>query len=209
MIKAIETSYAGHRFRSRTEARWAVFFDALGVRWEYEKEGYELPSGRYLPDFWLPQFGGWIEVKGERPTAHERALLHELMDGTGHLVALVTGPPDLEAIEAGMCRLDYELLWDDRRVELRKCIAAATRARFEHGEGVQRQPRLAFGNARRCHLYPMGGGDDWSLGETSPSGSSGGIVARFMNKFSAHQLCLTTALFADHECSSALTEEAA
>lgn len=36
MIKAIETSYKGYRFRSRTEARWAVFFDALGVRWEYE-----------------------------------------------------------------------------------------------------------------------------------------------------------------------------
>ena len=28
--KAIETRYAGHRFRSRLEARWAVFFDALG-----------------------------------------------------------------------------------------------------------------------------------------------------------------------------------
>jgi hypothetical protein len=28
-IKAIETSYKGYRFRSRLEARWAVFFDAL------------------------------------------------------------------------------------------------------------------------------------------------------------------------------------
>jgi len=27
MIKAIETQYRGYRFRSRLEARWAVFFD--------------------------------------------------------------------------------------------------------------------------------------------------------------------------------------
>jgi hypothetical protein len=53
-VKAIETAYKGYRFRSRLEARWAVFFDALGIVWEYEKEGFELPSGRYLPDFWIP-----------------------------------------------------------------------------------------------------------------------------------------------------------
>lgn len=64
MIKAIETQYKGYRFRSRLEARWAVFFDALGIRWEYEKEGYDLgDAGWYLPDFWLPDYNEWIEVK--------------------------------------------------------------------------------------------------------------------------------------------------
>lgn len=57
LIKPIETRYDGTLFRSRLEARWAVFFDALNVRWEYEKEGYETPLGRYLPDFWLPDAG--------------------------------------------------------------------------------------------------------------------------------------------------------
>ena len=53
-MRAIETEYKGYRFRSRLEARWAVFFDACGVRWEYEPEGYVLPGGRYyLPDFLL------------------------------------------------------------------------------------------------------------------------------------------------------------
>lgn len=61
--KAIETLYKGHRFRSRLEARWAVFLDAIKTPWEYEKEGYELPSGRYLPDFWLPELHAWMEVK--------------------------------------------------------------------------------------------------------------------------------------------------
>lgn len=52
-IKAIETRYAGCRFRSRLEARWAVFFDHLGVAWEHEPQGYDTPAGRYLPDFML------------------------------------------------------------------------------------------------------------------------------------------------------------
>ena len=32
-MKAIETEYNGYRFRSRLEARWAVFFDALGIEY--------------------------------------------------------------------------------------------------------------------------------------------------------------------------------
>jgi hypothetical protein len=66
-IKAIETKYGGYRFRSRLEARWAVFFDHAEIEWEYEPEGYEVPTPtgtlRYLPDFWL-ECGQWAEVKG-------------------------------------------------------------------------------------------------------------------------------------------------
>jgi hypothetical protein len=61
-IKAIETRYKGYRFRSRLEARWAVFFDALGLSWEYEPEGFETDAGWYLPDFKV-QHLGWFEVK--------------------------------------------------------------------------------------------------------------------------------------------------
>lgn len=54
MIQAIETRYKGYRFRSRLEARWAVFFDAIKVPFRYEVEGFVLQSGRcYLPDFWI------------------------------------------------------------------------------------------------------------------------------------------------------------
>jgi hypothetical protein len=71
-IKAIPTRYAGCHFRSRLEARWAVFFDSLGIAWEYEPQGFELPSGAYLPDFWLPDTEVWIEVKGQAPSDHDR-----------------------------------------------------------------------------------------------------------------------------------------
>jgi hypothetical protein len=70
-MKAIETSYKGYKFRSRLEARWAVFFDSLGLEWEYETEGFNLENGLYyLPDFYLPNFIGrkaWIEVKPDIP----------------------------------------------------------------------------------------------------------------------------------------------
>jgi hypothetical protein len=63
-IAAIETRYKGYRFRSRLEARWAVFFDAIGLRWEYEPQGFELPGGgRYLPDFFIRHLGLWLEIK--------------------------------------------------------------------------------------------------------------------------------------------------
>lgn len=66
MIKAIETTYKGYRFRSRLEARWAVFFDACGYQWEYEPEGFDLGGDWYLPDFRITSKQGyitWYEVK--------------------------------------------------------------------------------------------------------------------------------------------------
>jgi hypothetical protein len=65
-MKPIETRYHGHRFRSRLEARWAVFFDAFGVSWEYEPQGYDLGElGYYLPDFILD---GRVIVEVKPPT---------------------------------------------------------------------------------------------------------------------------------------------
>ena len=63
-IKAIETIYKGHRFRSRLEARWAVFFDSINLQYEYETQGFESDDGeKYLPDFYLPDEDMFIEVK--------------------------------------------------------------------------------------------------------------------------------------------------
>lgn len=76
MIKPIQTFYHGCHFRSRLEARWAVFFDALNIQWEYEPEGFDIDGIKYLPDFKLHNMYGrcsddspnqdilWVEVKG-------------------------------------------------------------------------------------------------------------------------------------------------
>lgn len=63
-MKAIQTEYKGYLFRSRLEARWAVFFDKIGIPWEYEPEGLILSGNKYyLPDFYLPEFHCYFEVK--------------------------------------------------------------------------------------------------------------------------------------------------
>lgn len=65
VLRPIETIYKGFRFRSRLEARWAVFFDHCEEQWSYEDQGYHLPSGPYLPDFWFAQRRAFLEVKPE------------------------------------------------------------------------------------------------------------------------------------------------
>lgn len=63
-MQPIPTIYKGYAMRSRLEARWAHFFDSLGISWEYEVEGFDLGEyGWYLPDFYLPQWKCWIEIK--------------------------------------------------------------------------------------------------------------------------------------------------
>lgn len=65
-IPAIETRAYGCRFRSRLEARWAVFFTEAGFDWEYEPEGVMTPTGGYLCDFRVTGPNGvhvWVEVK--------------------------------------------------------------------------------------------------------------------------------------------------
>jgi len=74
-IKAIETEYRGYKFRSRLEARWAVFFDACEVKWKYEDEGYDLHySGYYLPDFHLPNLEVFMEIKPLPQDPHKEGL---------------------------------------------------------------------------------------------------------------------------------------
>jgi hypothetical protein len=91
---AIETVYSGYRFRSRLEARWAVAFDSIGHSWWYEHEGFELPSGRYLPDFYLPGLQAWAEVKPVDLTKEELVKCAELVACTEKPCILLIGTPE-------------------------------------------------------------------------------------------------------------------
>jgi len=99
-IKAIETKYKGYKFRSRLEARWAVFFDALGVEWDYEPEGYDLGSaGWYLPDFYLPESNIWVEVKPKPLNEKEREKAFFLCSLTGDPVIHLGAIPDPDKVK--------------------------------------------------------------------------------------------------------------
>jgi hypothetical protein len=82
IAKAIDTIYNHRKFRSRLEARYAVFFDSLGLPYQYEPEGYNLEGEFYLPGFYLPSIKLWVEVKGKRPTEQEERLLRLLVKHT-------------------------------------------------------------------------------------------------------------------------------
>lgn len=144
MIKAIETNYKGYRFRSRLEARWAIFFDALGIEWEYEKEGYDLGElGWYLPDFEIKHSDGsewFVEIKGDKDDLvgiSKAQFLDNHSITLGKLGCRLFGSLDL-----------LEPNYDDRGCpdiiaakllgvsvnKYNRAIKKARRARFEHGE---------------------------------------------------------------------------
>jgi hypothetical protein len=61
-IQPLRAFYNETEFKSRLEARTAYYFDLLGIRWQYEPEGFALHSGNYLPDF-LCNNDFYLEVK--------------------------------------------------------------------------------------------------------------------------------------------------
>jgi hypothetical protein len=98
-LKAIETVWNGYRFRSRLEARWAVFLDTLGVPYQYEPEGFELDGMRYLPDFWLPEQRCWVEIKPVEPDEPAERKAHALANHSGSMVFIFFGEVWMPATE--------------------------------------------------------------------------------------------------------------
>lgn len=155
-IKSIETQYKGCCFRSRLEARWAVFFDVLNISWEYEKEGFEFAGVRYLPDFWLSTVNMWAEVKPNyRFDKASRILATQLANQTGFEVLMLGGVPEnmpykaigINGDDVEYCLTNYhdypqqehrfycfpndeERQWEDTA----KASDLAKSARFEFGE---------------------------------------------------------------------------
>lgn len=84
VLTPIETRYKGILFRSRIEARWALFYDKIKEPWEYEREGYKLDASTYyLPDFWMPRLDCFIEIKGAPPNFEEEAKASILAQQSG------------------------------------------------------------------------------------------------------------------------------
>jgi hypothetical protein len=99
-VEAIETEFNGVKYRSRTEARWAVFFDKLGVEFSYEPKKVTLSNGEwYLPDFYLNDFDAYFEVKAENDaivTEECRKARQLAADLDGKRVWLAAGGPSAD-----------------------------------------------------------------------------------------------------------------
>lgn len=119
----IETSYKGYRFRSRLEARWAVFFDKAEIKYQYEVEGYEITIPldgeivRYLPDFYLEDYDCYVEVKGtDDALKRDSEKLAWMIDYNASPISkglLILGDlPDIDRMTWGNYPLFSYLHWD-------------------------------------------------------------------------------------------------
>jgi hypothetical protein len=117
-LRAISTRFDGYHFRSRLEARWAVFFKAMAIKYYYEREGYDLEGVYYLPDFQIPRIeineakGTWresenccyVEIKPTQPTHSEITKAAKLAKLSGRPVAIVSGEPYQDCYEITLLR---------------------------------------------------------------------------------------------------------
>lgn len=91
---ATPTQYAGTVYRSKLEARWALFFDLVGIKFNYEPKHIEFTSSidgektGYLPDFWMPDLNGgsYVEIKPDAPAPNEIEKAVKLCRQTGRPV---------------------------------------------------------------------------------------------------------------------------
>ncbi len=109
-MKPINTVYRGYKFRSRLEARWAVFLSELKADWKYEVEGYVLSGMWYLPDFFVSDWNCWIEVKPIKPTETELQKVALISKASGQRVLIIYGEPwaDQESEHYGVLLFDSE-----------------------------------------------------------------------------------------------------
>lgn len=113
----IPTTYAGTRFRSRLEAKWAAFFDMLGWKWEYEP----FDCAGWIPDFLLVgKSATLVEVKPilrlEDLNGLERK--YEVASET-HEVLIVGAGLGLEGSDGGWMTLGWYLEFQESEPEPR------------------------------------------------------------------------------------------
>lgn len=161
-IKAIETVYNGYRFRSRLEARWAVFFDWFKLRYEYEKEGYDLDGVWYLPDFWLPDANAFVEIKGAEPSEADQDKAVRLALLSECCVAIFHGEPNLNRTT-----FYYQFIpWKSHFENMNNLASHGDKSAYEWHEWVMRHDRLAHnrrGWVRGClpDWKELGMGMEW------------------------------------------------
>lgn len=110
-MRAIETEWFGYRFRSRLEARWAVFFESLGWKWRYEHEGFVIGGGvKWLPDFEIETpngYGFYVEVKGDPDAFREPAFIEALNYGRGPVGFLNSARAFFEDMYTPGCEVNH------------------------------------------------------------------------------------------------------
>jgi hypothetical protein len=88
--------HCGYEMRSHSETRWASIMDALSIGWVYEPEVFTTRHGWYVPDFFIPAAGVYLEVKGASPSEIEKEKACDVEIKTG--CPVLFGYGDMEII---------------------------------------------------------------------------------------------------------------
>jgi hypothetical protein len=160
LIEAKPTKYKGTLFRSRLEARWAVVFDELGIRYQYEPKIFHYGLVTYLPDFYLPGYDRWIEIKALKALTRGEAT-KVLEFGKRHKNYYIAGSDfrslrfEYYTISFGRIKLVKGIEWSHcrkcRRIDLRIVIRIDDVPRTY----CQRCNELVIGNSSQIVAYAL------------------------------------------------------
>jgi hypothetical protein len=131
ILKAKPTIYEGHRYRSRTEARWAHYFNLLEIKYlpdpqsitiRFDSSLFGFPTN-YIPDFRFPDIRVWAEVKGAVDlTPTEKGKVIGLVSGTGEPCLVLQGIPQVKPYP---CLLTEEFA-ETNEIPINKVVSETT-----------------------------------------------------------------------------------
>lgn len=98
-VKPMKTQYKQMTFRSRLESHWAFLFDTMGLIYVYEPQGYAFGDATYLPDFFIPEWNVFVEIKPQGYREHDER--HRKLSTIGNDVVLFAGYPRIKVIDNG------------------------------------------------------------------------------------------------------------
>jgi len=106
--------YKGVSMRSQLEIRFAAELDERNIRWFYESEA--LGDAGYLVDFYLPDLGVWVEVKGTI-IAKDRQVLPDvakhLKQTRQHRLMMYTQSKAYVINPSGFREIEAKKFWDE------------------------------------------------------------------------------------------------
>lgn len=111
MVKNQSQCYAhrGWMMRSHTELMWAKVFESAAIQYLHEPGLFDTPHGWYLPDFYMPNIGSYVEIKGVAPTEIEKEKAAAVIRATGKPLVIISGKPNSDRGGFVSCMAHFKL----------------------------------------------------------------------------------------------------
>lgn len=112
-------AHRGWMMRSHTELLWAKVFDAAEIQYLHEPGLFDTPHGWYLPDFYMPNIGAYVEIKGVEPTDVEKEKAAAVIRATGKPLVIIHGKPNAD--RGGFCSCFVSFMLGEKWIVMPMC----------------------------------------------------------------------------------------